>query len=108
MHFISHRGNLNGPNKNLENKPNYIKEALDKGFDVEIDVWLSKEKFYLGHDEPLYETDVNFIITDFQNEIIVNFKGSVPNLFEEGKGVVAEGFIEDRNYFKNPPPISAF
>ena len=46
------------------------------------------------------ETDVNFIITDFQNEIIVNFKGSVPNLFEEGKGVVAEGFIEDRNYFK--------
>ena len=46
------------------------------------------------------ETEVNFIITDFKNEIIVIFKGSVPNLFEEGKGVVAEGFIEDRNYFK--------
>jgi len=46
------------------------------------------------------ETEVNFIITDFKNEIIVIFKGSVPNLFEEGKGVVAEGFIQDRNYFK--------
>ena len=46
------------------------------------------------------EAEVNFIITDFKNEIIVIFKGSVPNLFEEGKGVVAEGFIEDRNYFK--------
>ena len=61
MHFISHRGNLKGPNKNLENKPNYIQEALDKGFDVEIDVWLNKEKFYLGHDKALYETDINFI-----------------------------------------------
>ena len=46
------------------------------------------------------EAEVNFIITDFKNEIIVIFKGSVPNLFEEGKGVVAEGFIQDRNYFK--------
>ena len=46
------------------------------------------------------ETEINFIITDFKNELIVNFNGSVPNLFEEGKGVVAEGFIEDRNYFK--------
>ena len=43
---------------------------------------------------------VNFIITDFKNELIVNFTGSVPNLFEEGKGVVAEGFIQDKNYFK--------
>ena len=46
------------------------------------------------------DTEVNFIITDFKNELIVNFTGSVPNLFEEGKGVVAEGFIQDRNYFK--------
>ena len=46
------------------------------------------------------ETEVNFSITDFKNELIVNFTGSLPNLFEEGKGVVAEGFIQDRNYFK--------
>ena len=42
---------------------------------------------------------VNFIITDFKNEINVVFSGAVPNLFAEGKGVVAEGFLKDKNYF---------
>ena len=44
------------------------------------------------------QSEVNFIITDFKNELIVNYSGSVPNLFEEGKGVVAEGFLKDRNF----------
>ena len=43
--------------------------------------------------------EVNFIITDFKNEINVVYSGAVPNLFTEGKGVVAEGFLKDRNYF---------
>ena len=43
---------------------------------------------------------INFIITDFKNEINVTFSGSVPNLFSEGKGVVAEGYLKDRNYLK--------
>ena len=43
--------------------------------------------------------EVNFIITDFKNEINVIFSGAVPNLFAEGKGVVAEGFLKDKNYF---------
>jgi len=43
--------------------------------------------------------EVNFIITDFKSEIMVTYSGAVPNLFEEGKGVVAEGFLKDRNYF---------
>ena len=42
---------------------------------------------------------VNFIITDFKNEINVIFFGAIPNLFAEGKGVVAEGFLKDKNYF---------
>tara|TARA_B100000530_G_scaffold122669_1_gene76608 strand:+ start:217 stop:636 length:420 start_codon:yes stop_codon:yes gene_type:complete len=42
---------------------------------------------------------INFIITDFKNEINVSYSGSVPNLFAEGKGVVAEGYLKDRNYF---------
>ena len=46
------------------------------------------------------DTQINFIITDFKNELVVTFKGSVPNLFEEGKGVVAEGFLKDRSYLK--------
>ena len=44
-------------------------------------------------------TEVNFIITDFKNEINVIYSGAVPNLFAEGKGVVAEGFLKDKNYF---------
>ena len=43
--------------------------------------------------------EISFIITDFKNEINVIYTGAVPNLFEEGKGVVAEGFVKDRNFF---------
>ena len=42
--------------------------------------------------------EINFIITDYKNEIQVSFSGSVPNLFAEGKGVVAEGYLKDRNF----------
>ena len=42
---------------------------------------------------------VNFVITDFKNELDVSFSGIVPNLFSEGKGVVAEGYLKDRNFF---------
>ena len=42
---------------------------------------------------------VNFIITDFKNEINVSYMGVLPNLFEEEKGVVAEGYLKDRNFF---------
>ena len=41
----------------------------------------------------------NFIITDLQNEIVVSYNGIVPNLFSEGKGVVAEGKLKDKKYF---------
>ena len=44
--------------------------------------------------------EVSFIITDFKNEINVTYSGAVPNLFAEGKGVVAEGFLKDRNFFQ--------
>tara|TARA_B100000900_G_scaffold401198_1_gene405612 strand:- start:203 stop:619 length:417 start_codon:yes stop_codon:yes gene_type:complete len=40
-----------------------------------------------------------FVITDFENEITVTYSGLVPNLFQESKGVVAEGFLKDKNYF---------
>jgi cytochrome c-type biogenesis protein CcmE len=44
-------------------------------------------------------SEVKFIITDLKNEINVTYTGAVPNLFAEGKGVVAEGFLKDRNFF---------
>ena len=43
--------------------------------------------------------EINFVITDFKNEIKVTYSGIIPNLFEEEKGVVAEGFIQDRKFF---------
>ena len=55
MRLISHRGNLNGPNPERENHPDYIWEALRAGFEVEIDIWFVDGKFKLGHDEPQYE-----------------------------------------------------
>jgi len=45
------------------------------------------------------EKKLNFIITDFENEINVAYSGLVPNLFSEGKGVVAEGYLKDKSFF---------
>jgi len=59
--LISHRGNLNGKNKNRENSPQYIREALDRGFEVEIDVWYKNKQWYLGHDEPNYLISLDFL-----------------------------------------------
>ncbi len=44
--------------------------------------------------------EISFIITDFNNEINVVYSGAVPNLFSEGKGVVAEGYLKDKSYFE--------
>ena len=65
MILISHRGNINGSNPDLENSPNYIQKALDLGYDVEIDVWGWKYGGYsLGHDNPQYNVDVEFLRQD--------------------------------------------
>ena len=55
MILIAHRGNISGPNPEMENNPLYIDRALEKGYDVEIDIRGSfYTKFYLGHDEQQY------------------------------------------------------
>lgn len=61
MKIISHRGNLIGPNDGLENSPLYISEAINAGYDVEIDVWYINEDFYLGHDSPQYKIHFSFL-----------------------------------------------
>jgi cytochrome c-type biogenesis protein CcmE len=65
---------------------------------------LDKKKIRVGgmvkeESVSINSNEVNFIITDFENEINVIYSGAVPNLFAEGKGVVAEGFLKDKNYF---------
>jgi cytochrome c-type biogenesis protein CcmE len=67
-------------------------------------VELNKNKIRVGgmvkeQSVSINSNEVNFIITDFKNEINVIYSGAVPNLFAEGKGVVAEGFLKDKNYF---------
>ena len=61
MKIISHRGNISGRNIELENHPCYIKSALDKGYDVEVDVWCINNKWMLGHDEPVHYIDISFL-----------------------------------------------
>jgi len=45
------------------------------------------------------QKDIQFIVTDFKNEILISYSGTVPNLFAENKGVVAEGKLKDKNFF---------
>ena len=59
--MISHRGNIDGPNKELENYPSYILKAIQQGYDVEVDVWYRNERYFLGHDKPEYEVDIDFL-----------------------------------------------
>jgi len=64
MIYISHRGNLEGKSENNENRPEYVMKAVNKGFDVEIDVWFQKDDFYLGHDHPSFKVDKDFILNN--------------------------------------------
>ena len=64
MYLISHRGNLNGVESENENNPNYLKIAIDKGFNVEVDVRFEEEKFYLGHDFSQYEVNKDFLLNE--------------------------------------------
>ena len=59
-----------------------------------------KESSFKSLEVPSEGSEIKFVITDFKNELSVSFKGSVPNLFGEEKGVVAEGILKDRNFLK--------
>ena len=86
--------------KSLEENVVYFKSPTE----IKISGESKKNKFRIGG---MVKTDsisieaekIEFIITDFKNEINVIYSGVVPNLFEEGKGVVAEGYLKDDNFF---------
>lgn len=62
MIFISHRGNINGKKTEEENRESYVLEAIELGYDVEVDIWyLPSFGWYLGHDEPQYPTTLEFL-----------------------------------------------
>uniref|UniRef100_A0A6C0KWA8 Phosphatidylinositol-specific phospholipase C X domain-containing protein n=1 Tax=viral metagenome TaxID=1070528 RepID=A0A6C0KWA8_9ZZZZ len=62
MRLISHRGNINGPNPEMENNPEYILKTLSFGYDCEIDIRYIDNNFYLGHDSPNYNIDFDFLL----------------------------------------------
>ena len=75
--------------------PTDINEKVDISFDKKIRVGgLVKENSIIKKG-----TSINFIITDLKKEIVVSYTGIVPNLFSEGKGVIAEGKLKDKKYF---------
>lgn len=61
MRFIAHRGNLRGPKPELENRPEYLAEALNAGYDVETDVWEIDGQLMLGHDRPEHRVEMEFL-----------------------------------------------
>jgi hypothetical protein len=61
MKLIAHRGLIDGPDVNLENRPQQIELALAQGFDCEIDLWVINSELYLGHDEPMYPINKEFL-----------------------------------------------
>ena len=74
--------------------PSEIKSLIElNNKKIRVGGMVKEQSIFISSDE------VNFIITDFKNEINVVYSGAVPNLFAEGKGVVAEGFLKDKNYF---------
>ncbi|WP_415278192.1 cytochrome c maturation protein CcmE [Candidatus Pelagibacter sp. Uisw_094] len=74
--------------------PSEIKSLIElNNKKIRVGGMVKEQSIFINSDE------VNFIITDFKNEINVVYSGAVPNLFAEGKGVVAEGFLKDKNYF---------
>jgi len=73
MILISHRGNIDGSNPELENKPSYIAKAIELGYQCEVDVWFVDGKFMLGHDEPTYEFPFE-LIESFHNKLWLHCK----------------------------------
>jgi hypothetical protein len=59
--LIAHRGNTQGPNPELENRPEYVDSALELGLDVEIDMWANSRGLHLGHDQPIYVVDASWV-----------------------------------------------
>ena len=87
--------------KSLEENVVYFKSPSDIKLIGKID----KKQIRIGgmvkeNSIKISSDEVNFIITDFKNQINVSYSGLVPNLFSEGKGVVAEGYLKDKSFFE--------
>ncbi len=87
--------------KSLEENVVYFKSPSD----VKLIEELENKKIRVGgmvkkNSIKISNNEVSFVITDFKNEINVTYLGLIPNLFSEEKGVVAEGYLKDKNFFE--------
>tara|TARA_A100001011_G_scaffold353659_1_gene395370 strand:+ start:297 stop:725 length:429 start_codon:yes stop_codon:yes gene_type:complete len=87
--------------KSLSNNILYFKSPTDIQLSQDI---IFNKKIRVGgmvkkNSISINKKEIKFIVTDFKNEIVVSYVGTVPNLFLEGKGVVAEGKLQDKNFF---------
>jgi|TARA_B100001063_G_scaffold115120_1_gene107545 cytochrome c-type biogenesis protein CcmE len=86
--------------KSLEENVIYFKSPSDVKLVGKIDNKIRIGGMVKKNSIQIVSNEVNFIITDFKNEINVTYSGVVPNLFSEGKGVVAEGYLKDTSFFE--------
>ena len=87
--------------KSLEENVVYFKSPSD----IKLQREIKNKKIRVGgmvkkNSIKISPNEVNFVITDFKNEINVTYSGLVPNLFSEGKGVVTEGYLKDKNFLR--------
>jgi len=91
MILIAHRGNVQGSKPTLENSPEYIQNAINLGYDVEVDVWCNSNRLSLGHDEPTYEIEIQWIM-ERSNKLWIHCKNiEAIEYFNK--------LIDDVNYF---------
>jgi hypothetical protein len=91
--LISHRGNLNGKIVERENHPDYIDEAINLGYDVEIDIWVVDGYIFLGHDYPDYKIDIGWL-TDRLDKLWIHCKNIEAILYCR-KNVLPEIYDDD-------------
>ncbi len=87
--------------KSLTSNILYFKSPTDIQLSQDI---ISNKKIRVGgmvkkNSININNKEIKFVITDLKNELLVSYSGTVPNLFSEGKGVVAEGSLQDKNFF---------
>lgn len=91
MHFIAHRGNVYGKNIERENTISYILEAINEGFECEIDVWFDNNCLFLGHDCPQYDVSHEFL-QEHASQLWIHCKNLGALMYMRMNGV-------DFNYF---------
>ena len=89
--IISHRGNLYGPDEANENAPSQVLLAIQKGFDVEIDLWVEDNRMFLGHDYPQNEVPISFL-RDSLTHLWIHCKNLEAMLF-------LKHFLPESNFF---------